>query len=243
MKNTQTNLKKNLSDISVSRDITINKPKVKIAKKLSEISIIRKIGTEFIGAFLGVLIALFVSNWRENYKQNEFLGSVIQSIYLNNEANNKSVKIQNSHLKMQQDTAKLYLKDEKLALINLIKKNHGIRTKNLNFTGWNVLGRSKLISKVDYELISALMFNSEQYDVFRQKLGFLMGLLYDKPSSTLNEDKIRLLLGFNDLMGSSEMMEAETIRIDSLIKVKYPKLITDLLEEQGQLAEKGLAAQ
>jgi len=241
MNNTQVDELENPSDISISRNTSINKPQVKIAKKLSEISIIRKIGTEFIGAFLGVLIALFVSNWRESYKQKEFISSVIQSIYLNNKTNSESVKIQNAHLKMQVDTAKFYSKDEKLALLYLIGKNKGLQTKTLNFTGWQVLGRSKLISKVDYELVSALMLNKDQYDVFRQKLEFVIGILYEKPSSSLNEDKIRLWLGVSDLKGSSEMMAIETAKIDSLLKVKYPKLIADLLEEQGQLVEETLA--
>jgi len=243
MNDTQVDELENPSDISISRDTTINKPQVKIAKKLSEISIIRKIGTEFIGAFLGVLIALFVSNWRESYKQREFIGSIIQSIYLNNKSNSERVNIQSAHLKRQVDTTKLYLKDEKLTLISLLKKNNGLQTKILNFTGWQVLGRSQLISKVDYELVSALMYNNDQYDIFRKKMEALMGLLYEKPSSCLNEDKIRLLLGFHNLMNSSKTMEAETAKIDSLLKVKYPKLIADLLDEEEKLEEKTLAAQ
>jgi len=243
MKSNQTSIKKNLSEISVSRETTINKPQIKIAKKLSEISIIRKIGIEFIGAFLGVLIALFASNWRDNYKQDKFIESVIQSIYLNNQENNEKVKIQTVHLRKQIDIVNLYLKDEQLTLLKLIKKNNGLQTNMMSFTGWTVLGRSKLISEIDYELISTLTNNNDQYDVFRKKLEFVMGLLYEKPSSTLNEDKIRLLLGFNDLENSSEILEEETVKIDSLLKVKYPKLITDFTGVQGQIVEKGLAAQ
>ena len=230
MKNTQTNLKKNLSDISVSRETEINKPQVKIAKKITEISIIRKIGTEFIGAFLGVLIALFVSNWRESYKQNEFIGSVVQNIYLDNHANNEYVKTQIEHLKMQQDTVKVYLKDDHLTITNLTRKNEGLQIKVMNFTGWNVLGRSKLISQIDYELISALTSNSEQYVFFVKNLDFMIGLLNEKCNSTQTEDKLRFSRGISELMYSSEMMVIETAKIDSLLKAKYPKLIADLIK-------------
>jgi hypothetical protein len=193
--------------------------------KLKKIQInYKKIILDFIPAFLGVLVALILSNWNEHRKENEFIKKSIVSIYNDNKTNLEHIEFQLSHLESHIDTFDHY-KNSSLNIIDLIVKNNGITTKEYIQTGWNILENSKLVTKIDYELLTKLSDYSKTIGLWGEYKKRISSILYSSIESRKVNDKKRMSVLFRDAHYSTKKFKYKSEQIDSLLKVKYADIL------------------
>lgn len=188
----------------------------------------KKIILDFIPAFLGVLVALFLSNWNQQRKENDFIRKSIVSIYNENKSNLENIEIQIDHLQHQQDTFKHYRNSKSLTISEIIGKNNGLQTQNIKHSSLKILTSSQLITQIDYETISLLSEIEEGINnlyTYRIKV-FEMG--YNLLESKNKNDKFRINLMINDFLRTSRVFQNDSKDLDSLLMLKYPKIIAQI---------------
>lgn len=185
----------------------------------------KKIILDFIPAFLGVLIALMLSNWSEQRKENQFIKKSIVSIYNDNKTNLENINTQIIHLENQLDTITYYLNNDTLNVVDLIKKNKGLRTKFLYQSGWNILGNSELVTKIDYDLLTSLSTFSESINFTNSIRNSFMEILYNKPESKSITDKYQLFIRISDFKNTFISIKKNSEEIDSILITKYKRIL------------------
>lgn len=193
--------------------------------KLKKIQInYKKIILDFIPAFLGVLVALILSNWNEQRKENEFIEKSIISIYNDNKTNLERIELQLTHLENHLDTFDHY-KNTSLSIMDLIVKNNGITTNEYIQTGWNILENSKLVTNIDYELLTLLSHNSKAIELWSHYRNRISNIIYNSLESSESSDKTRFLILLNDADNSTKKFKYNSEQIDSLLKVRYNDIL------------------
>ncbi|HAF30141.1 MAG TPA: hypothetical protein DCG75_13960 [Bacteroidales bacterium] len=185
----------------------------------------KKIILDFIPAFLGVLIALVLSNWKEQRKENEFVKKSIVSIYNDNKSNMENINVQIKHLENQTDTIGYYLNNSNLSILDLIKKNNGLKTKSLIQSGWKILENSQLVTRIDYELLSSFTYLSENIEHLNMYKNTISDMVYNSIDSKSKSDKYRLLALIKDMKNSSESFKRSSEYVDSVLNIKYKKIL------------------
>lgn len=193
--------------------------------KLKKIQInYKKIILDFIPAFLGVLVALILSNWNEQRKENEFIKKSIVSIYNDNKTNLERIDFQLTQLQNHIDTFDYY-RNTPLSLMDLIVKNNGVTTSEYTQTGWNILENSKLVTKIDYELLTGLSDNSKAIGLWGEYKKRITNILYSSLESRKVNDKKRMYVLFRDAHNSTIRFKRNSEQIDSLLNVKYADIL------------------
>ncbi|RPH33655.1 MAG: hypothetical protein EHM93_04125 [Bacteroidales bacterium] len=180
---------------------------------------------DFIPEFLGVLIALLLAGWFQDSSDNEFINKSISSIHYDCETNMKNLKVQDQNMKNQIDTFNHYLYDNKVRVIEIISKNGGIQMQNMLNSGWKILERSSLVSKMDYKMLTML----SEMDSYLSHMDFciktLTNLVYTTLNSSSTNDKKALIVLFRDGLNISYHMKNSMQRIDSLILKDYGRTL------------------
>ena len=180
---------------------------------------------EFIAAFMGVLIAMFVSNWEQDRTEKKFIKKSISSICLDNRQNLINLDLQLQSLEKQLDTFAVYKKDEHLSLVKVISKNRGLELFPLQDGGWQILERSNLIHRMDYDITSTLQTLDDQMQTVIDKRNRAKDILYQHTYDTSSKQKKTFRLTVRALHSSCEFYKKFALELDSLLREKYPECI------------------
>lgn len=177
---------------------------------------------EFIAAFMGVLIAMFVSNWEQDRTEKKFIERSISSICLDNVQNLKHLDLQLKSLQHHLDTFAVYRENENLSLINVVAKSKGFELFPLQDGGWQILERSNLIHRMDYDIVSTLQKLDDQLKMLIDKRERAKDILYQHTYDTSSKQKKTFRMTTYALYSSCEYYQTSALKLDSLLRVKYP---------------------
>jgi len=192
---------------------------------------LRRLLFDFIAAFMGVLIAMGLSNWQQNRKEDAFIKKSVISIYKDNVDNIESMKAQVADLKIHIDTFGFYKNNESLTLIDVIRKNQYLKLQSLQFGGWEILERSNLIYKLNYEVASCLANLEDQSDIIKARRKGVTDMLYNSTYSTSCNDKKTIRVNLRGLLSASNIFLERALLVDSLLEASYKKyIVADMLD-------------
>jgi len=191
---------------------------------------IKKIFFEFIAAFMGVLIAMGLSNWQQNRKEDDFIRKSVASIYHDNIKNIENIKLQLNDLETYIDTFNYYKNDETYTIRDIINKNKYLRLQSVQFDGWEILERSNLIYKLDYDVASQLSNLEDQSEIIEVRRKGIIDIYYNSPYNTTSKDKKTMRINLNGLKQASNFFLHRALIVDSLLQLSYNKdLDTDTI--------------
>jgi len=186
----------------------------------------KKIILDFIPAFLGVLIALVLSDFKEQRKENEFITKSIISINNDNLTNLENINLQIKHLEMQTDTIKFYIENNDVSIISLLGKNGGLQIESLKLSGWNILQNSTSIIEIDYNFLSLLTKMNESVKTLDSYSKNTFNILYNSMESNSANDKKRVFILIKDYRNASKHFKRYSEELDTVLQLKYGKLLT-----------------
>lgn len=198
---------------------------------LTRKSSLKKVLLEFSAAFMGVLVALALNSWKESSRETEFIHEVVKSIYQDNQLNINHCQEQIDHFTHHVDTFAHYLNDESMAINEIIGKNGGFQFKSASFTGYEILMQSDLVSKINYELVFFLSMNKKSAEMKETFFMQSVDLLNDYIYHTGEEGKRRFRAHAQDLKGSCKNFLNEAVKIDSLLVVKFPYILDEMIQD------------
>jgi len=115
----------------------------------------KRIGSEFIPVFLGVIAAMFLGNLKEGRQESKFIDSSLGYIYENNCANIDKLEDELFNHRSFRDSTYVHGKD-KMTILKIISSVNGWQMKTKTMIGWQMLKNSPLLYKVDYDIVSML---------------------------------------------------------------------------------------
>jgi len=198
---------------------------IKVQNYISKKENIKKLFFEFIAAFMGVLIAMGLSNWQQDRKENDFIRKSVASIYRDNIKNIESMKLQLNDLETYIDTFSYYKNDETFTIRDIIKKNKGLRLQSVQFDGWEMLERSNLIFKLDYNVASHLSNLEDQSNIIGVRRNGITDIFFSSPYATTSKDKKTMRINLNGLRSASGVFLERALIVDSLLLLSYNKYL------------------
>ncbi|MFA8434777.1 MAG: hypothetical protein ACEPOZ_09710 [Marinifilaceae bacterium] len=199
----------------------MRKKVVEVQSSIVKKGTLQKLFFEFIAAFMGVLIAMGLSNWQQNRKENNFIRRSVASIYKDNSSNIESMKAQLTNLNTHLDTFKFYRNDENFTILDVINKSKYLILQSLQSDGWEILERSNLIYKLDYDVASHLSNLEDQTEIIKARRKGITDILYSSPYSTASDDKKTMRINLNGLKSASSIYLERALFVDSLLQISY----------------------
>ena len=139
----------------------MSKKKVKIKK--AKKSTARKLLFDFMPVFAGVIIALFLNNIKTRIDNHKFLKEIMVNIESATVDNIEVLQKQLIQNRTVADTLFKYIEDKNVNLGEVFMKigGKGLDIQPLDFSTWNVLKTSPLLTDVDLKL-SSLQYKVEE---------------------------------------------------------------------------------
>jgi len=171
---------------------------------------------EIIPIVLGILIAMYINNWNEERKDKKYINQISSSINQELIETNKEIKRIMPLQKAFIDTLRIYSKDNKVTLIDIVFKNHGIKTPAIKINSWKAISNSR-IELMEYNKISTLANIEEKKDFLKISIGKLVDFMFSNATETgINEKKLMAIL-FQDVINAEVSIQED---IDKIINHK-----------------------
>lgn len=169
---------------------------------------------DIIPVIVGILIAMYINNWNENRKDKKYINQMLLSI--NNELNETNKDISTTLIKQKTfiDTLDFYYENEKISLLDIVKKANGIYMPSIKINSWKAISNSK-IELLEYDKISALSNIEDLKDILNMKIEKFGNFLYSNTKITETDEKEILKLLMLDIMGTEKVIQE---RIENISK-------------------------
>ena len=137
--------------------------KKKVKTKKGKKSPLKKLLLDFTPVFAGVIIALFLNNIKTRIDNHKFLNEIFASIETSTDENIETLQNQLTQNRKVADSLYKYIDNENMNLVFVFMKmgGKGINIQPLDFSAWNVLKSSPLLTKVDLK-ITSLQYKVEE---------------------------------------------------------------------------------
>ena len=170
---------------------------------------------EIIPVIIGILIALVINNWNENRKDSIYLNQIYDSIEKELKESNSNIKETIPKQQVLLDNIDMYLKDETVSLIDIVKKtNDGVSFATIKNNSWKSIANSK-IELISFEKLSALTDIDEGKESLNLKNEKILDFMYNNLKETSQDKKEVLKLLITDIKWTEENLQS---KIEDLIK-------------------------
>ncbi len=160
--------------------------------------ILKKLFLDFIPVFAGVVIALLLSNLKSRIDDNKFIKEILEKIELTANENINTLDIILVNNKKLTDSLLFYINDETVSISDVFSRTNGIKILPLDFSAWNVLKTSPLLTRVNYEIISMQYAAEETYKISNEViLGRFNMIRMDSKNAVDKETLYAVLYDFN----------------------------------------------
>ena len=166
-----------------------------------------KITFDFVPVFAGVIIALILNNIKEHRDDKKFLQNILDKIEANAEYNIYNLEDMLKKNRKLSDSLLFYADDKSIDISDILSKTGGMDIFPLDFSAWNVLKASPLVTDVEYEIVSKLYLLEEMNKLGNDMILNSLNMIERGSASPLKKEKFQGdVSDFNN--GCEGMMDA-----------------------------------
>ncbi|MXV37977.1 hypothetical protein GO491_04695 [Flavobacteriaceae bacterium Ap0902] len=170
--------------------------------------IIKILIKEIIPIIVGILIALWINNWNEDQKDKKYISQISSSLdkELIETAEDITYNIKNQ--KSLVDTIEFYKNDDKISILDIVKKVNGIKMPTIRINSWKAISNSK-IELMEYNKVSTLANIEEQKELLKTKNQNLMNFIFPNTKDTGIDKKELLKLMILDIISTEKALQKQ----------------------------------
>lgn len=179
-------------------------------KKIKKI--LKKLFLDFIPVFAGVVIALLLSNLKSRIDDNKFIKDILEKIELTANANINTLDNMLTRNKRITDSLLFYMNNKTLSISDVFSKTNGIKILPLDFSAWNVLKTSPMVTRVNYEIISLQYAAEETYKISNELILGRFNMLQMDSKNAVDKEMLYAVLNDFNIACESQIRVFENIK-------------------------------